>query len=71
MPRRTRYVTLLNDVFCYFVHHISKFQNKHPYKIAAETEIEAHVTTTYPALSGPLAVPETYLPFISEKECSG
>ncbi len=56
---------LLNDVFCYFVHHLSKFQNMHPYRIAADTDIEAHVATTYPALPGPLAVPETYLSFIS------
>ncbi len=54
--------TLLNRVFCYFVHHVSKFQNIHPYRIAADTDIEAHVATTYPALP---AVPETYLSFIS------
>ena len=57
--------TLLNHVFCYFVHHLSKFQNMHPYRIAADTDIEAHVATTYPALPGPPAVPETYLSFIS------
>ena len=65
--------TLLNDVFCYFVHHLPKFQNMHPYRIAADTDIEKHVTrtskstyaTTYPALPGPPAVPETYLSFIS------
>jgi hypothetical protein len=57
--------TLLNHVFCYFVHHLFKFQNMHPYRIAADTDIEAHVATTYPALPGPPAVPETYLSFIS------
>ena len=57
--------TLLNHVFCYFVHHLSKFQNMHPYRIAADTDIEAHVATTYPALPGPPAVPETYLSCIS------
>ena len=53
--------TLLNDMFCYFVHHLPKFQNMHPYRIAADTDIEKHVATTYPALPGPPAVPETYL----------
>ncbi len=57
--------TLLNDVFCYFVHHLSKFQNMHPYRIAADTDIEAHVATTYPALPAPQPIPETYLLFIS------
>ena len=28
--------TLLNHVFCYFVHHLSKFQNMHPFRIAAD-----------------------------------
>ncbi len=32
--------TLFNDMFCYFVHHLSKFQNMHPYRIAADTDIE-------------------------------
>ncbi len=43
--------------------HLSKFQNMHPYRIAFGTDITAHVRTrtTYPALTGPLAVPETYL----------
>ena len=53
--------TLLNDVFCYFVHHLLKFQNMHPYRIAADTNIAEHVGTTYPALPGPPAVPATYL----------
>ncbi len=57
--------TLLSDVFCYFVHHLAKFQNMHPYRITAETDIAAHVGITYPALPGPPAVPETYLLFIS------
>ena len=57
--------TLLNPVFCYFVHHLSKFQNMHPYRIAADTDIVKHVSTTYPALTGSPAVPETYLSFIS------
>ncbi len=26
--------TLLIDVFCYFIHHLSKFQNMHLYRIA-------------------------------------
>ncbi len=44
--------TLLNDVFCYFVHHLPKFQNMHPYRIAADsaqpdTDIDKHVATTY------------------------
>ncbi len=55
---------LLNDVFCYFVHHLSKFQNMGPHKIAADTDIAAHVGTTYPALPGPPAAPTTYLLFI-------
>ncbi len=29
--------TLINDVFCYFVHHLPRFQNMHPYRIAADT----------------------------------
>ena len=53
--------TLLNNVFCYFVHHLPKFQNMHPYRITSATDIPAHVGTTYPALQGPPAVPETYL----------
>ena len=53
--------TLLNDVFCYFVHNLPKFQNMHPYRITPGTDIAAHVGTTYPALPGPPAVPETYL----------
>ena len=53
--------TLLNKVFCYFVHHIPKFQNMHPYRITSATDIPALVGTTYPALTGPPAVPETYL----------
>ena len=53
--------TLLNDVFCYFVRHLPKFQNMHPYRIASATDIPALVGTTYPALPGPPAVPETYL----------
>ena len=53
--------TLLNEVFCYFVHHLPKFQNMHPYRITSATDIPALVGTTYPALTGPPAVPETYL----------
>ena len=53
--------TLLNDVFCYFLHHLPKFQNMHPYRITSATDIPAHVGTTHPALQGPPAVPETYL----------
>ena len=53
--------TLLNDVFCYFVHNLPKFQNMHPYRITPGTDIASHVGTTYPALPGPPAVPETYL----------
>ena len=49
--------TLLNDVFCYFVHNLPKFQNMHPYRVTPGTD----VGTTYPALPGPPAVPETYL----------
>ncbi len=55
---------LFNDVFCYFVHHLSKFQNMNPYRIAADTDIVAHVGTTYLALAGQPAVPTTYLLFI-------
>ncbi len=33
----------------------------HPYRIASDTDIAAHVGTTYPALTGTPAVPETYL----------
>ena len=46
--------TLLNDVFCYFVHNLPKFQNMHPYRITPATDIPEHVGTTYPALPGPL-----------------
>ncbi len=53
--------TLLNNVFCKFIHHLPKFQNMHPYRIAADTDIAKHVATTYPALPGPPAVPATYL----------
>ena len=53
--------TLLNDVFCYFVHNLPKFQNMHPYRITPGTDIAEHVGTTYPVLPGPPAVPETYL----------
>ena len=53
--------TLLNDVFCYFVHNLPKFQNMHPYRITPGTDIAEHVGTTYPALPGPPAVPDTYL----------
>ena len=53
--------TLLNYVFCYFVHHLPKFQNMHPYRITSATDIPALVGTTYSALPGPPAVPETYL----------
>ena len=53
--------TLLNDVFCYFFHNLPEFQNMHPYRIAPATDIPEHVGTTYPALQGPPAVPETYL----------
>ena len=53
--------TLLNDMFCYFVHHLPKFQNMHPYRITSDTDIPALVGTTYPALPGPPAVPESYL----------
>ena len=52
---------LLNNVFCYFVHHLPKIQNMHPYRITSATDIPALVGTTYPANSGPPAVPETYL----------
>ncbi len=55
--------TLLNYVFCYFVYHLPKFQNMHPYRIAADTDIEKHVATTYyPALPGPPAVPVSQRP---------
>ena len=54
-------ITLLNDVRCYFVHHLPKFQNMHPYRIPPATDIPVHVGTAYPALPGPPAVPETYL----------
>ena len=53
--------TLLNDVFCYFVHNLPKFQNMHPCRITPGTDIPEHVGTTYPALQGPPTVPETYL----------
>ena len=55
--------TLLNEVFCYFVHNLPKFQHMHPYRITSATDIPraVHVSTTYPALPGPPAVPETYL----------
>ena len=36
-------------------------QNMHPYRITPGTDIASHVGTTYPALPGPPAVPETYL----------
>jgi hypothetical protein len=31
---------LLNDVFCYFVHNLTKLQNMHSYKIAKDTNIK-------------------------------
>ena len=40
---------------------LPKFQNMHPYRITPGTDIPEHVGTTYPALPGPPAVPETYL----------
>jgi hypothetical protein len=33
----------------------------HPYRITPGTDIAEHVGTTYPALPGPPAVPETYV----------
>ena len=33
----------------------------HPYRITSATDIPALVGTTYPALPGPPAVPETYV----------
>ncbi len=57
--------TLLNEMFCYFVHNLPKFQNMHPYSIASDMDITAHVGTTYPALPVPPSVPETYL-FLKE-----
>jgi hypothetical protein len=53
--------TLLNDVFCYFVHNLRKLQNIHLYKITRDTSIKSLVTTLYCALAGPPSVPETYL----------
>ena len=53
--------TLLNSAYCYFVHHLAKFQDIHPYRITSATDIPTLVGTTYPALPGPPAVPETYL----------
>jgi hypothetical protein len=38
--------TLLYDVFCYFVHHLPKFQNMHPYRITADTDMAEHVGIT-------------------------
>ena len=55
---------LLNDVFCNFIHNLPMFQNMHPHRITSATDIPAHVGTTYPALPGPPAVPETYRLFI-------
>jgi hypothetical protein len=52
--------TLLNDVFCYFVHNLPKLQNMHMYKITRDTDINL-VTTSYRSLAGPPSVPETYL----------
>jgi hypothetical protein len=60
MSQRTRYVTLLKDQFCFFMHNLPKFQNMHPYRITPATDIAAHVGTIHPALPGPFAVPETY-----------
>ena len=49
--------TLLNDVFCYFVHNLPKFSENAsivvPYSITSATYIPAHVGTTYPAHLGP------------------
>jgi hypothetical protein len=53
--------TLLNDVFCYFVHNLPKLQNMHMYKITRDTDIKTLVTTSYRSLAGPPSVPETYL----------
>jgi hypothetical protein len=49
--------TLLNDG----TYHLPKFQNMHPYMIASDMDIAAHLGTTYPVLPSPPAVPETYL----------
>ncbi len=54
-------ITLLNDVFCYFVHNLTKLQNMHQYKITRDTHIKALMCTTYCALAGPPSVPDTYL----------
>ncbi len=53
--------TLLNDVFCYFVHNLPKLQNMQMYKITRDTDIKTLVTTSYRSLAGPPSVPETYL----------
>ncbi len=60
--------TLLNDVFCYFVHHLPKLQNMHPYMIEADMDIAKHVATTYPALPGSGCPSD--LPFIRRLERS-
>jgi hypothetical protein len=61
ITRDTDIKTLLNDVFCYFVHNLPKLQNMHMYKITRDTDIKTLVTTSYRSLAGPPLVPETYL----------
>ncbi len=62
--------TLLNDVLCYFVHHLPNFQNMHPYRIAADADIDKHVATT--SCASWLSAYPRDLPFIHLlKECPG
>ena len=53
--------TLLNDVFFYFFHHLPTFQNMHGYRLTKAMDLSKFVHTTFPALVGPPAVPETYM----------
>ncbi len=50
--------TILNDGLCNFVYNLPKFQNMQDY--TSDMDIAEHVSTTYPALPGPPAVPENY-----------
>ncbi len=69
-PQQTTFSTTCSAILSTW-HHLPEFQNMHPYRIAADTDITKHVATTYPALPGPTAVPATCLLSISSKECPG
>ncbi len=52
---------LLNDVFFYAFHHLPTFQNMHGYRLTKAMDLSKFMHSTFPALDGPPAVPETYM----------